>query len=978
MPIYRELRNSLEVGFIDKGYGDDNLYLPKLITNDREKNKKVLSTIINELRTCDEFYFSVAFLTKSGVATLINTFEELETLGIKGKILVSQYQDFTQPEALKTLLKLSNIELRIATKGNFHAKGYFFKHSYQYTLIVGSSNLTASALCINKEWNLLVTTSNKSHLIEEVLEEANSEFKKGYPVTLDFIKKYEIVYNKQKEMRYRNEGEIEELIRIVSPNKMQGRALENIEKLRKEGAKKALLISATGTGKTYLSAFDVRNYNPKKFLFIVHRKNIAKTAMDSYKKIFKKEKSMGIFSGQEKDTVSDFIFSTVQTISKKENLELFSKNHFDYIVIDETHRASASTYQKILGYFTPKFLLGMTATPERTDGIDIFSQFDHNIAYEIRLQQALEEEMLVPFHYYGVTDIELEDNYIEKDDKDKLFKRLISDERVDRIIEKAELYKTDDGIIRGLIFCSRNDESQELSGLFNKKGYRTIALSGKNSEEEREVGIRRLELESDDREKLDYIFSVDIFNEGIDIPKINQIIMLRPTESGIVFVQQLGRGLRKIRKKEYLTVIDFIGNYENNYLIPIALYGDKSFDKSKIKKLLVNESETLPGSSTINFDKISKERIFKAIDNSKLQTKRDLKKDFEMLKYKLGRTPTMVDFVKHDSRNPKAYVSEYKSYRNFVEIVIPLCPTDINPFEKKVREEKEKKKKKLIEFFSLDIANGKRVEEIMLLLELIENRECSIEKLRKIIREKYNHEISDATINSLYKNLNFEFVTEKSNKKILTVREIYDFNIVKVEENRFIVEDEFIEFLEDEEFRFYLMDLLEYSILEYEKNYRVKDFYDGFVLYEKYSRKDILRILNWEKNEVAQGIAGYKVNEKQKNCPVFITYHGDEQIYDHGFLNRSEFKWMSKARRSLRSPDMKLIQNIELRFPLFVKKSDDEGIEFFYMGDMIPKEDGIKETKILDKKGKEVSVVGIECRLKPRVEDGVYRYMMNG
>ena len=182
--------------------------------------------------------------------------------------------------------------------------------------------------------------------------------------------------------------------------------------------------------------------------------------------------------------------------------------------------------------------------------------------------------------------------------------------------------------------------------------------------------------------------------------------------------------------------------------------------------------------------------------------------------------------------------------------------------------------------------------------------------------------------------------------------------------------------MEDKTFKTFLLDLLSYSIIEYNKIYKREDFYEGFILYEKYSRKDVIRVLNWEKNEVAQGIAGYKVNEKLGNCPVFITYHGDEQIYDHGFLSRSEFKWMSKARRKLSSPDMTVIRNQRVRMPLFVKKSDDEGIEFFYMGDLTPKEDGIKETIIKDKKGKNVSVVGIECSLNRNVEDEMYRYLM--
>ncbi|UUV17253.1 DEAD/DEAH box helicase [Fusobacteria bacterium ZRK30] len=956
--IHEELRRSVETGFIDKDHSSNSLYLPQLVTNNRLKNKKVLSVILNELRNCDEFYFSVAFLTKSGVAVLINTLEELRNRGIRGKILVSQYQDFTQPEALKTILNFENIELRIATKGNFHAKGYFFRHKDRYTLIVGSSNLTASALCTNKEWNLMVTASDNSNLISEVLEEADSEFAVGYPVTPEYIKIYEKIYNQQREVRYKSREEIEQILNYVEPNKMQRKALQNIEDLRRKGENRGLLISATGTGKTYLSAFDVKQFNPKKFLFIVHRRNIAKKAMESYQTIFGRNKSMGLFSGEEKDIESDFIFSTVQTISKKSNLELFSKDHFDYIVVDETHRASAPTYQKILNYFTPKFLLGMTATPERTDGFNIFDQFNHNIAYEIRLDGALKEEMLVPFHYYGITDIKIEDSSISEDEN---FSRLVSEERVERIIEKSKFYGADEKIIRGLIFCSRKRESQELSVLFNEKGYRTTALTGESSEDEREEAVKRLE--SDGPDRLDYIFTVDIFNEGIDIPKVNQIIMVRPTQSAIIFIQQLGRGLRKSRGKEYLTVIDFIGNYSNNYLIPIALYGDNSFDKSRIKKMLVNESTLIPGSSTINFDKISRERVFKALDLANLKTKKDLIKDYELLKYKLGRIPMMRDFTEMNSRDPKTYVDYSKSYYNFV------LTRELGPHM-------GEREKKLLEFFSIDIANLKRIEEVILISHLIEGNNCSTRDLKDEVLKKYGYEISEETIGSLYKNLNFEFITEKQEKKLVTVREKYGFNIIKLEDNIFSLEDDFLESLEDKTFKVFLLDLLKYSRTAYDAIFKKENFYEGFILYEKYSRKDVIRVLNWEKNEVAQGIAGYKVNEKLGNCPVFITYHGDEQIYDHGFLSRSEFKWMSKARRKLSSPDMTVIRNQKIRMPLFVKKSDDEGIEFFYMGDLTPKKDGIKEMRIVDKKGKDVSVVGIECILNRGVEDEMYRYLM--
>ena len=387
---------------------------------------------------------------------------------------------------------------------------------------------------------------------------------------------------------------------------MQRLALDNINKLRSLDQNKALLISATATGKTFLSAFDVEQMKANKVLFIVHRLNIARKSLETFKHVFKNKKTYGIFSGSEKDLDSDFIFSTNLTISNPDNFQKFKPNHFDYIIIDEAHRSGAETYKKIINYFTPKFLLGMTATPERTDAFDIFSLFDHNIAYEIRLKKAMEMELVVPFHYFGVTDIEVNGQVL---DENSDFRLLTSDERVDRVIEYANKYGCDDGNIRGLVFCSKVEEANELSEKFNQRGYKTISLSGANSEKEREEAIDKIE-SNNPAEKLDYIFTVDIFNEGIDIPRLNQVIMLRPTQSTIIFIQQLGRGLRKFfNQKEYVTVIDFIGNYQNNFLIPVALFGDTSFNKDNLRKMINSGSSMLPGASTINFDEISRENI---------------------------------------------------------------------------------------------------------------------------------------------------------------------------------------------------------------------------------------------------------------------------------------------------------------------------------------------------------------------------------
>ena len=396
--LIQVFNNSLQTGYVDKTILSAIDYQPELLVNEKNPPKKVLSSILHELENCDQFFISVAFVTTSGVATIINKLKELEKREIKGKILVSQYLNFTQPEALKRLVQFKNIDLRIATSGNAHAKGYIFKNKAYYNLIVGSSNLTANALSTNKEWNIKVSALDESGLVEKVIHEFNADFENGTPVTTEFIVSYEEVY--QRQFLYNSQNNFKNSVEsqtIITPNSMQIEALENLKKLRDDKKNKALIISATGTGKTYLSAFDAKAFNAKKLLFVVHRLTIAKNSLKTFQNVFGNDRTMGLYSGEKRDLDCDFVFSTIQTISKLSHLEKFSKNHFDYIIIDETHRSGADSYLNLIDYFEPKFLLGMTATPERTDGNDIFHLFDHNIAYEIRLNRAMEEECLVHF-----------------------------------------------------------------------------------------------------------------------------------------------------------------------------------------------------------------------------------------------------------------------------------------------------------------------------------------------------------------------------------------------------------------------------------------------------------------------------------------------------------------------------------------------------------------------------------------------------
>jgi superfamily II DNA or RNA helicase len=968
--IYEDFFDSLKNGYFDNSIQSKGDYIPQLLVNSKKDGIKFLTTIEKELLNCNEFWISVAFVTTSGVAAIFNTLLELKERNIKGKLLVSSYLLFTQPEALRKLLRFDNIELKIATNDNFHSKGYLFYNGFVYDLIIGSSNLTGSALCSNKEWNLKISATPKSYIIGSAIKEFKNEFEHATVVDNAFIYKYDTIFKQnviQRKIIQATDFQNIQLNEIV-PNLMQREALENLNKIRLENKSKALLISATGTGKTYLSAFDAVSFNPQKLLFIVHRHNIAEAALKTFKKVFKGAKSMSHYSSESSAVQSDFIFSTIQTLSKEDHLNRFNPDHFDYIVIDETHRAGADSYQKIINHFKPTFLLGMTATPERTDGYDIFDLFDHNIAYEIRLHRALEEEMLSPFHYYGVTDISVDGSILEEKAD---FRLLTANERINRIIEKAELYGCDDGKVRGLVFCSKVEECLELSNAFNQRGYRTIALSGDNSEEERAEAIERLE--SDNVEvTLDYIFTRDIFNEGIDIPKVNQVIMLRPTQSAIVFVQQLGRGLRKTQGKEYLTVIDFIGNYSNNYLVPIALYGDTTYNKDTLRKFLASGSNLIPGASTINFDRITKERIFESINSAKMHLMKDLKNEYRLLKFKIGRIPLMVDYIEHGSRDPQLYVKSSRSYYNFLIAQ-----------ENSLMDELTTDESRLLELFSNDINNAIRVEESIILKQLLENGQTSFVEIRSEIQTRFGYEVTEATFKSSLRNIAFEFITENSDNKLVSVKEKYNLQILEIEGDIIRFNKTVNHLLKKALFRSFLQDNVNYSIQTFTSTFDREKYKNGFVLYKKYSRKDVFRLLNWEQNPVAQNVGGYILSKDRSNCPIFVNYHKEDNIsnstkYEDQFINKNEFQWMTKSKRTLSSPEVIAIQNNQsLRLPLFVKKNNDEGKEFYYMGDLTPivAKDSFVIEYMKDDKGNDISAVKILFTVNTPVEDVLYDYI---
>lgn len=925
-----ELRKGVEYGFIDHSVVALDHYSPKLVTNNYARGEKVLSAIQSELSKLDksdEFMFSVAFITEEGVQGLLGEFETLQKKGVKGRIVASQYQNFTRPKALKKLISFGNIDVRIVTEEHkMHTKCYIFRKGDSYNIIIGSSNLTAGALSVNDEWNLKFSSTEDGGITQEAIKEFDSIFNKAVPVDESWLKQYSEIYDVYSEFRMELERGRFHLLddvlygkRIV-PNTMQVSALEAIDQIRSKNVDRALLISATGTGKTYLSAFDVKKFNPKRLLYLVHREVILRKSMESFVKVVGKEKRMGLLTGNSKDFDAEYLFSTVQTMSQDQVLKRFPQDYFDYIIIDEAHHAGAPTYQKIIDHFRSKFILGMTATPERTDGFDIFKQFNYNVAYEIRLKHAMEQNMVCPFHYYGISDLQVDGKSLKEMED---FNKLVSKERVKHIIDRIRFFGFSGDRVKGLVFCRKSpsgrNEAKELSEKFNERGYKTTYLTASSTETEREEAIKKLE--SKYRENgLDYIFVIDLFNEGVDIPEVNQVVMLRPTESPIVFTQQLGRGLRHSDGKEYLVVVDFIGNYDNNYLIPIALSGDTSFKKDNVRRFVVDANGLLPGTSTISFDRITKERIFAAIDSKNFSEMKIIRDSYQLLKQKLGRIPKLTDFEKFGSVDAMKFIEKTGSYHNFLV-----------KYEKEYDLKLSEKESKTIEDLSRIICPGMREHELCFFEAMMGQDLDLVSSYRNKLKRKGLQTSSQAE-----KNLIGVFTGKFFDES---------FDIIAEKDTKYFASEHFQKMLGSEKIRWLLRDIFEFGRENHEKYYSEKYGDSNLVLNQKYTYEDVCRLLNWDKSINAINIGGYKYDQTTNTFPVFINYVKGEDVavsqrYEDHFVNPG--KLIAAPKSTETSKYAKNLQRIEkskangTRVLLFVRKNKDadEKKEFYYLGDM--------------------------------------------
>lgn len=978
-----QLKQGLSTAFINQNISSNLAYKPQFVSNNYKEGRKVISSIEDELLSCEGFAISVAFITMGGITPLLQTLRELEQRNIPGKILTTDYLTFSDPKALRILANFKNIELKMFVTENgkegFHTKGYIFKKEKMYRIIVGSSNMTLSALTTNREWNTKIVSTEQGEYTQNIVAEFKQLWNAQQSLSFEqFIEAYTNVYTKNKIIRKQKEiakqAEVPSLeVYRLQPNSMQVGFINNLREIYEGGEDKALLISATGTGKTYASAFAARELEFKRALFLVHRNQIAKQALKSYRKVFDGKVSMGMVTGKYQDYDADFVFATVQILSKEETLKKYKKDHWDLIIIDEAHHSSADSYKKIMDYFTPSLWLGMTATPDKRDdnleGRNIYEIFNHQIAYEIRLQNAMEEDLLCPFHYFGITDLEvIADAGKSSEKKIENFRYLTSDERVHNVMKQAEFFGYSGDRVKGLIFCSRIDEARELSTKFNEKGWRTLVLSGSDSEETRSVAIERL-AGDEAEDALDYIISVDIFSEGVDVPEINQVIMLRPTESPIIFIQQLGRGLRKAEDKEYVVVIDFIGNYRNNFMIPIALSGDLSYNKDNIRRYVTEGGRVIPGASTIHFDEVSRKRIFQAIDNANFSDIKLIRENYTNLKNKLGHIPALGDFDKYGEMDVLR-IFDNNSLGSYYKFLVK--------YEKEYTIRLSEAEEKVIEFVSKKLASGKRIHELEMLKRLLKYQHGIMAQLKKSLHENYNCSMDDDCAENVVNMMTNEFPTSAAKK---TYSQCV---FLEKEGSDYSMSQSFGEMLQNEDFYNILEELIDFGISRYKENFSMRYQDTDLVLYQKYTYEDACRLLNWERNEVPLNIGGYKYDKKTKTFPVFINYDKQDDIsdttkYEDHFTSHNRLIAISKSGRSIESEDVQNFLNAKERgidVQLFVRKNKDDKIskEFYYLGRMY----ATGEVKEFIMPNTDKSAVEIEWALDTPVREDIYEYIING
>lgn len=947
LPLHRELTTSTTHA-LPTQY-KNSLRAWELIAPGQLEQEQLLHHISQELWTASAADWMVSFTRHSGIQTLVPALKEAEAQSKSIRILTSFYMNITEAKAIRQLMEFRNIEVKIyePIKKNhaFHPKAYLFSRPDQLdSAIVGSSNLSKSALTHGMEWNIRIPSTPVTTLVTQAknLFEQLWNSPEATICTEELLLQYE---QYQQETPPIKSFSIRDTIaepavdyNVIEPNLMQIPALEELDRLRERKETKAMVIAATGTGKTYLAAFDVRQTQAKKVLFVAHRGKLLSQAEHTFKQVFSNENyTFGRYSGSQQIQDAQFTFATVQTLSKEVHLNQFLRDAFDYIIIDEFHHASSASYQNILDYFTPQFLLGVTATPERMDGQNIFQLVDYNIAYEVRLYDALAQDLLSPFHYFGIQDDESVDYslipqqngfYVEQD----LVVALERSTRTDYIVEMIRKFGFSGNQAVGLGFCVNINHAEFMEKEFKRHQIEAMAVTSKQSEEAREEAIRRLE---DDQDPLQYIFTVDLFNEGVDIPKVNLMLFLRPTESPTIFIQQLGRGLRKHSSKEFVTILDFIGNSQKAFVAPLVLSGQQSFhsiDRYKIATAVKQHFPILPEGSLAILDSITERFIIEQMKKIEFSASKQLRESYQRLTRMIGNPPSLNDLVTHkDAPAIESIVQQWRS-------TLRLKQLEKHATDEELRLLQDDTTRKIVEQLE-GLFPIREPFSLLILKQLLRHSSASVQDIEQEVFKEFalstKHSFSKRPIiHHLFKRWSTALKNDRIQLLDAVSEEHYRFSNTVVQALQ-----------QSTELRSYMMHFIQAGLLAFHQlpdriNWLIED--QAFLLHQTYNRSVIQRLLCSPSQEGSwrEGVA-----QAGNDYILFVNLHKDEAIdeqlkYNDYFLDQYRFHWQSQSNATATGKAGTLYQNHEsegIRIHLFMRKADKEQgktLPFTYFGQL--------------------------------------------
>ena len=878
---------------------------------------KFIDKLKRNIDMCQAFYFSVSFIKKPGLRLLTTNIEAALARGAKGQVITSTYQNFTDIDSLQYFHDLQTrfpgqFTCRLDSEcfrdfeGNtigFHTKGYLFEFPDHNELLVGSSNITVYALLKNIEWDVSVIDDNENATYGSAKKEFDSLWERTMPLTPKLIEEYKtrLYYSIERwDMDYDVANS------EIKPNYMQRKALKELNRVRALGAGRALITASAGSGKTFLAAFDALNFSPKRLLYVVHEGSILMKSYETFQKVFGSNRTYGIFNGEYKEQNADFVFSTNVTMAN--SLYQFDKHTWDYIIIDECHHATAETYKKIINYFEPQFLLGITATPERMDGDDVFSLFDQNVPYELRLRDAIINGLVVPFKYYGIRD-DLIEYGINETKGHRFVEQFSDDKHCEFIYQMIEKHRLPGQKLKALAFCRDVSHAIRMSQAMEDY-YHTRYLTGKNSIGERVRAYNDLQ---DDNADLEILFTVDILNEGVDIPGVNMVLFLRPTESQTIFIQQLGRGLRKYEGKKFVTVLDFIGNdYNRSVQIAFALgnLAENFVVEKKLIAYLIQEDFKSIGlldyGVEIHIDDLSKKEVLSYIENFQFNRKAFLEQDYVNFKKYINapRYPLHVDYLNNDYapdliRFMQARIGNKKnaSYLGFLQAI---CEENLPSFDER--------QEGFIRYVSEMLPIARPYEYLIIQALILRAGKYEIETIQQYVRinsQRYVQAEFDHAIKYMLESGYFSIAD----------------GLMMLKDVRLGVE-----------FDEYMKDLLNYGLGKYDVDYNNLKPNETFLLWGKYRKDQVQQLLLKNPKDIMKGTRIY-----DGTAYAYVTVIKGDSINEHlkymdGYLDADTFQWETVA--NIKDKELNELKNSK-KMHIFVRKVESEDgitLPFTYIG----------------------------------------------